>query len=222
MFRIRSIVSGLFSRFAQKILPNTIDQNYLDWVKINGDKSLRLNYNLTKQSIVIDAGGYEGQWASDIYSKYRCKVYVFEPVSSFFNSITDRFKSNTDIVIYPFGVSDKAQELEIAISNDGSSTFGTSNEKERIRLVDFVGFCKNEKIECIDLIKINIEGGEYDLLDHILASGMIKKIKNIQVQFHRFVPNSEFRMRQIQSELSKTHCFTYQYNFIWENWLIKQ
>ena len=40
------------------------------WFKDNGDKTHRLNYNLNEKSIVFDLGGYEGQWASDIFSKY--------------------------------------------------------------------------------------------------------------------------------------------------------
>ena len=71
-------------------------------------------------------------------------------------------------------------------------------------------------------MKINIEGGEYDLLEHFLESGFIKNINNIQIQFHDFIPNAEERMKKIQYELEKTHSLTYQYPFVWENWQRKQ
>lgn len=75
----------------------------------------------------------------------------------------------------------------------------------------------------VDLIKINIEGGEYDLLEHLLSSGMVKRFKNIQVQFHEdVIPKAEARMRKIHDELSKTHRVTFQKIFIWENWEIKE
>ena len=67
-------------------------------------------------------------------------------------------------------------------------------------------------------MKINIEGGEYDLLDRLITTGLVGKIDNIQVQFHEFVPNAKERMQNIQKKLSKTHTPTYQYEFIWENW----
>lgn len=74
-------------------------------------------------------------------------------------------------------------------------------------------------IEVVDLIKINIEGGEYDLLDEIIANNWLSKFKNIQVQFHDFViENPRERMEKIQKELAKTHQLTYQYDFVWENW----
>ena len=77
---------------------------------------------------------------------------------------------------------------------------------------------RQNKIERIDLMKMNIEGGEYDLLDHLIETGFIRNIENIQVQFHDFVPEAKQRMMKIQKELSKTHRLTYQYIFVWENW----
>ena len=70
----------------------------------------------------------------------------------------------------------------------------------------------------IDLMKINIEGAEYDLLEHLIENKFVENIKDIQVQFHDFVPNAEARMKNIQAGLSKTHYLTYQYPFVWENW----
>jgi len=63
-----------------------------------------------------------------------------------------------------------------------------------------------------------IEGGEYDLLEHLIKTKYIKRIKNLQVQFHDFVDQAQERMDNIQKELSKTHQLTYQYLFVWENW----
>jgi hypothetical protein len=91
-------------------------------------------------------------------------------------------------------------------------------ESEEILLKDVSAFINSNEIGEIDLMKINIEGGEYDLLDRIVNTGVVKQIKNIQVQFHDFVPNAEKRMPNIQEKLSLTHELTYQYLFVWENW----
>ena len=68
------------------------------------------------------------------------------------------------------------------------------------------------------MIKINIEGGEFEFLENIIKSELVTKFDNIQVQFHDFVPNSDIRMSEIQKELSKTHYLTYQFEYVWENW----
>ena len=71
-------------------------------------------------------------------------------------------------------------------------------------------------------MKINIEGAEYDLVEHLIDTKLVEIIRNIQVQFHDFVPNAESRMRKIQEKLRITHSISYQYRFVWENWALKK
>jgi hypothetical protein len=71
-------------------------------------------------------------------------------------------------------------------------------------------------------MKINIEGGEYDLLDHLIETGWIRRIRDVQIQFHDFVSGATQRMHHIQAALKNTHHTTYQYPFVWENWHINE
>ena len=66
--------------------------------------------------------------------------------------------------------------------------------------------------------EVSIEGGEYELLDHLIETGYVSSIENIQVQFHDFIPQAEDKMKKIQAHLRQTHVLTYQYPFVWENW----
>jgi len=75
-----------------------------------------------------------------------------------------------------------------------------------------------QKIDKVSLMKINIEGSEYDLLERLINKSYHKKIDNILVQFHNISVDSEKRLLQIRDELSKTHKSTFCYNFVWENW----
>jgi FkbM family methyltransferase len=208
-------------RIAHIMYVNPQEKRCIPWFQDNGDKTLRLNYSLNDKSIVLDLGGYEGQWASDIFSRYCCFIHVFEPVERFANQIEQRFSHNDKIQVHHFGLSKLNQKEQIFINGDSSSTFKTDSDREEIHLVKAINFISEYNIDFIDLIKINIEGGEYDLLEHLLESGFIKNIANIQVQFHDFIPNAEARMIKIQQELSKSHFLTYQYPFVWENWRIK-
>ena len=81
-------------------------------------------------------------------------------------------------------------------------------------------FIIEHDIEYIDLIKINIEGSEYDLLDHLIETGLHTIVKNFQIQFHNIAPDSKDRMENIQEKLRKTHRQTYSYEWLWENWTI--
>jgi len=191
------------------------------YLEADGDKTLRVNYDLNNNSVVFDVGGYEGEWSHDIFSKYGCNIHIFEPVPSFAEDIKKRFIDNKKVQVYPFGLSDKNSSEKISVNNYKSSLFKNEGDITEIKLVKFSDFFFQNDINFIDLMKINTEGGEYDLLEGIIKADLIKKVDNIQVQFHNFVPNAEDRMKKIQSELEKTHELTYQYKFVWENWKLK-
>lgn len=205
---------ALFPDNKKKAHKQTIDS----WFQAKGDETLRLQYkDLNHGSTVFDLGGYKGQWSSDIFARYCCDIYCFEPVRTFATALEEKFSKNPRIHIYPFGLAEQTKEAIISDSADGSSMF-TGNGQENIQLVQALSFFQENNIKEIDLIKINIEGGEYDLLDHLIESGAITMINNLQIQFHNFFPEAEQRMRAIQANLSRTHTITWQYEFVWENW----
>ena len=194
------------------------------WVEIKGDKTLRLDYDLSKYSIVLDLGGFEGQWASDIFAKYLCQVHVFEPVKDYCEAISKRFARNENIHVYPFGLGATRRKESISLAGDASSFVRPrvgAIEPSRSELMDIVAADEFLNEYCpgtIDLIKINIEGAEYELLEHLISCGIINRMINIQIQFHDFVPNAADRMHEIKRSLAFTHRLTYEFPFVWENW----
>lgn len=191
---------------------------YYRWVKDRGDETLRLNYNLNSQSIVFDAGGYKGEWSEKIYKKYKCKIYIFEPIKKLYDDLKIKFKDNKNINIYNFGLSDRAKKVDISLKDDGSSVYLDSSNKESIKLESLLDFIKNNNIEKIDLFKINVEGEEFNILENLVNDNYINNVKNIQVQFHNFIEHCVERRNNIRKKLNLTHKATYNYEFIWENW----
>lgn len=189
-----------------------------EWFSVKGDHTLRLDYELDESSVVFDLGGYEGQWTSDIFSRYCCRIHVFEPVRDFAERIRRRFAKNPRITVHPFGLGARTEAVDIGVSADASSIHKKTGAAEGGQLVQASEFLGKNGIEHIDLMKINIEGGEYELLEHLLDTGIVERIDNIQVQFHDFVANADERMAAIQQRLSATHSPTYQYPYVWENW----
>jgi hypothetical protein len=154
---------------------------------------LRYEYDLKPNDYCIDIGSYRREWADEIIKKFGCKVECFE-------ALDDRAAWVYD------------GELEIGGVFLYSSIF-TNEGKRKVKCEDIAKYLNRE----VALMKINIEGGEYGLIDHILKSGLITTIKNLQVQFH-IVDGSDLMYPLIERRLSKTHTLTYQYPFVWENW----
>jgi FkbM family methyltransferase len=189
-----------------------------EWFEVSGDDTLRVEYDLNSESTVLDVGGFMGQWTSDIFSRYCAHVYVFEPLPQFADSIARRFKRNARVQIYPFGLSDKSGVFNLYPDEDGTSTFQRSSEPVPAQFRAASEVFKECGFEHVDLMKINIEGGEYSLLEHLMDTGWIHRIANIQVQFHDIMPESRQHMIAIQDRLTMTHRITWQYPLVWENW----
>ena len=73
-------------------------------------------------------------------------------------------------------------------------------------------------IEHVDLLKINIEGGEFPLLEYLLNKGLMARIKHLQVQFHDFTEDAVSRRELIRKKLAITHAQEWCYPFVWESW----
>jgi FkbM family methyltransferase len=193
------------------------------WFKDKGDETLRLDYPLTKDSFVFDLGGYRGDFAAAINERYGCKVYLFEPVLKFYQNCIDRFQGNEQIVCFNFGLSSVNDWLDIGLA-ENTSSFASPHAQgavEKVQVKSVVECIRELNIDRIDLMKINIEGGEFDILPAIIESGDIKKISYLQVQFHNFVNDAESRRAALRKQLEITHNEMWNYNFIWESWNLK-
>ena len=197
------------------------EQEYVRWLNDRGDMTLRLTYPLTNNSVVVDVGGYKGDWTESMLIGYECNIFILEPIKANHDDIVKRFENNTKIIPINIALSNKTQESEICIGGDSSSIFIAGGNREIIQCMDVKDFFEEYELNEVDLFKINIEGSEYGLLERIIELDLHKKIKNLQIQFHRFIEHCDVRRKKIQEALSETHNCTYNYEWIWENWTIK-
>lgn len=194
------------------------ESRVLPWVAADGDLTRRLDYPLRKGSIVYDVGGYIGEWAEAVDRRFGCHIEIFEPIKKYADLLVAKFAGNKDIVIHDFGLGGKNEKLRISLENEASSVFKQSAESE---LVQIRRVSQHLYHEHIDLMKMNIEGGEFGLLNDLINSGKITSIDNLQIQFHDFAPNAKSERLKLQRKLSLTHSLTYNYPFVWENWRLR-
>lgn len=199
-------------------------ENVKKWFKDKGDVYKRLDYpELNEKSVVFDVGGYLGTFTESIYTRYGSNVYLFEPVNEFYQACNFKFGHLPKIKNYKFGLSNDNIVSSIYISNDASSiTYIDNANREAIQLRNVVEVIKELNIDSVDLIKINIEGEEYNLLEKLVSDvNLLKKIKNIQVQYHTFIEGAEEKRTKINNILKTTHECTWCYDWVWENWKLR-
>lgn len=188
----------------------TLNENSLAAWQYENLEHIRYEYDLNPESLVIDLGAYKGEWANEIHARYGCQVVVVEP--------TEYIRD------YKHGpIVNKAAGTHNGKTSFGgrayySSTFEAGDH-------EYECFDINPLLESfteIDLLKINIEGAEYDLLQHIICAGLHTRIKNIQVQFHQIagVPFEKW-YNDIAGKLNVTHKTIWRYPFCWESWQLR-
>lgn len=177
---------------------------------------------LTANSIVFDVGGFEGNWAQDIFDSYGSQIHVFEPHPKFAEALNTRFAANPAITVHDVALGSADGVLDLSDDADASSAFVASEGGTQGRVIDVKAFLDSFAPPRIDVMKVNIEGGEYDLLPALAASGHLGRIDVLQVQFHLYGEEFIAMRDAIVAALSKTHQPAWSYPFVWEEWHLKK
>ncbi len=199
-------------------------QNIDEWWSDNGDVTRRLNYDhLTEDSVIMDLGGFNGDWTANMVNKYNCTSHIFEPVEHLIKGIASRFAGDKRVKCYDVAVGNEKKKCKIYHGEDETSLFSLGSEEnfDTIKMVEVEDVFNKIGLDFVDVIKLNIEGGEFDLLDAIIAKNIQPKLGNLQIQFHKVADDSIERRESICKELSKTHVRTWNYSWVWENWELK-
>lgn len=193
-----------------------IKQQILEWFRDNPNEESRFNFSGLKEGIVIDAGAYIGEWTERMRLSYPdCEYHLFEPVERFYKVCKEKFSDVDDVEVFQKALGSQDKSIKIQMLNDGSkmADFGEPSLME-----DVDTYIRQKSISEVELLKLNIEGGEYDVIDRLAKIKQLKNIKRILVQFHNFYPNAETRLLSCREALSKTHNNVWNYDFVWEYW----
>lgn len=218
---IEKIVYKSKQLFNGYVLRNPDDLLALDYIREDKKHDFRHRYNLIPGDIVFDLGAYEGSWCDDMLSMYpEIEIHLFELFPEYAKGLIERYSSYNNVIVNDYGLS--SSNAEVKVTEDGLSTSAISHKtgsKIHVGKIKFFDdYMTSKSISNIKLLKMNIEGGEYDLLEHLVGTSWIDQIENIQIQFHNYGQEFVQRRDAIRENLSKTHYLTYDYAWTFENW----
>jgi FkbM family methyltransferase len=186
-------------------------------------EDIQTKADLTPDSLVWDVGGFNGEWAEKISEKYSCHIWIFEPNPNMQQPLNRRFAGNNKIKIFPVALGDSHKTLRFFLRGAGSSVFNEEvvldEQAIDVEQKDALEIFEDNGSPDISLLKVNIEGGEYDLMPYLIKSGITKKCRNIRIQFHEWIPGSYRGRREIVKALNKHHSTDWSYKFVWESWV---
>jgi len=177
---------------------------------------------IDESSVALDVGAYVGEWAEEIRKRYGARVYAFEPNPECHADLEKRLGHDAKVTCFDYGLFSKDTTLVLEQKAMGSTLFedglGAGHGRVSVRLRDVVKVLDELSLDEVGLLKINIEGAEYELLDRLIDSGYIRRIRCLMVQFHEWRDGAYFRRWRIHRGLRRTHVCDWNHPFIWEKW----
>ena len=168
--------------------------------------------NEKQEPVVIDCGANIGISALYFKSLYpHAIVHCFEPYSKAVDYLKRNIAANNleNVFVYQEAVSALDGEIKLNIPADANMLNPTvlvakdSTVFEIVKSVKLSSFVNSIK-ENIDLIKLDVEGAEYDIVEDLNNSGILAtgKVRMLIVEYHDSVFKDALRLQQFIGMLS--------------------
>lgn len=159
---------------------------------------------LNEEIVVVDLGACRGEFINELENVFKIKKAILvEANPTNFKSLNPK----ENYVLYNKAVSEISNQ-DITFYEDtkspynGSKIFNYFNGVEhKIKTISLEDLMFENNIDYIDILKIDIEGSEYEVMANI-SDECYSKIKQITVEFHDFVdPDLKVKTNEIITKL---------------------
>ncbi|MDH5647592.1 MAG: FkbM family methyltransferase, partial [Candidatus Heimdallarchaeota archaeon] len=165
------------------------------------------NYDLyfepSDEILVFDVGAYHGDWALNFKNKFaNAKIFCFEPLKSNFEVLVKKTSKTNNIITINKAISNETGQSTFHITKNKYSSsllepkdeFFNGNIETRLTTVDTINLLDiiiNEKLDRINLLKMDIQGMEFKVLQNLDEKITMIDLIYIEVNFQPQYQNSE-------------------------------
>ena len=217
---------------------NRLYENRNHDIYSNGEMTVLKKISKFKPAIILDGGANVGDYSLLVNQIIPdCRIYSFEPVESTFKKLLINKKEHDNIIPIKKGLFKEtcSSEINLFISDEHSSLYDIqglqygSDKKQIIELVRGDDFIKENQIDSIDFLKLDIEGAEYDALigfENSIKNGKIKAVqfeygyinistKKLLIDFYNFFEANDYIVGKIFPKMVEFR----KYNIIYEDFI---
>ncbi len=166
--------------FDRLSIPHMYREVYLDLVYADIPKDYK---------VILDIGANIGITAQ--YFKDRAKkVYSIEPSSQHFEALKKNKEYNqwSNVEIFNIAIADRDGYMQLNKYDDNYTTYSLTTkfkkDSEIVKTMAIDTFLKENKIEEVDFMKLDVEGAEDLILRSDGFKKVVNKIKRIEIEFH--------------------------------------
>ena len=146
--------------------------------------------SIDKSSIVYSVGiGEDISFDEGIMDRYGCKVFAFDPTPKSVVWVKENVTTQ-NFVFSPIGVAKEKGSRKFYLPTNNNHVSGSIHDIKTINNSNSIdlkfdslsNIMKDNNHSKLDLLKMDIEGAEYEVIDHIQKNNI--DIKQILVEFH--------------------------------------
>ena len=154
-----------------------------------------------EQLTIVDIGANVGAFSIMAYEKFpNAKIHAFEFIEENFNFLVNKLQ-NTNVVCHNKAMIGSNKPVGFFYHKDNygghkpifsketnsylsENKFSPQWTKKEFNSISFADFVEQNKIQRIDFLKLDCEGSEYEIFEHIEQKNLWKIIKNISFEIH--------------------------------------
>ena len=146
--------------------------------------------SLNADSFIVSGGvGQNITFEQDIVARFGAKIVLFDPSPTGVNTMAnlqDRF----NIDFYPLGIAGKTGDLQFGAPDseeEGSFRKGTDGDGPLFKCKSLSEIMSDHHKDRIDLLKIDVEGFEYEIIQSIFDNNLNVRQICIEIHHNRFI-----------------------------------
>jgi len=175
----------------------------------NRNASFTVNPSVIKSSDIVYSFGIGTDISFDLQliNLYGLKVFAFDPTPKSIEWLSKQ-KLPENFKAFPLGIANYSGEADFFLPKNenyvsASMTSRQSDSFVRVKVKTLADIAKELGHTTIDILKMDIEGAEYDVIDDILKSDI--KIHQLLIEFHhRFHPEGSNITRSTIKKLKQS------------------
>ena len=183
------------------------------------------------RKIFLDCGANRGQ--SIIQAKKQFgddfEIHSFEAVPILYDKLIEKWKHDSKVYLYNNAVWDKKDKVKIYLSlgwSDSSTLYLekkdrpiTSNIYNEIESIDISDFIQTNFLpEDYIILKLDIEGAEYDVLLNLIQTGVLGYVDELWGEWHDHTFDNQYYTNILQSKIIEIEKGLDYYNLEFKEW----
>lgn len=146
---------------------------------------------MNEKAVVYSFGiGEDVSFDKSLIEAHRCSVFGFDPTPKSIKWVTDQISLPSEFRFYEYGISDKTGLVDFYLPKNTHHVSGSfvsqvnvdQTQVVKVQMKTLTDIAKELGHERIDVLKMDIEGAEYRVLENIVNSGI--PIHQLAVEFH--------------------------------------